>query len=443
MTINIQQPSLPEAEFYNQLRAFVGQFEGNEQNPYYDTKGNPTIGIGFNIYNADMYAKVFAEMGISEGSPAAATLTAIINDPDRRARASAAGAVNNKADLDRISAEMQAALDAAYGQPFQLTPEQIEALFEDEATGRVNAVTTSSGVNYSKELIALSSLQFNGLYGDGLKTALALMDPAEARAEAWYQIRYDHKVELQKRRYAEAALFGLYDADGTVTEAEAKAVARMYTRHRDVMLPYETDNSGYIAAANADLAAAGFDAHAANLPIEIQAARNFLIDAHVTQNGIAQTLFDGEVLVGNDTGKSVTYYEKGVKYTDTENDNITGTDKNDLILGEGGADTLKGLAGDDVLIGGTGTDFLNGGAGNDTYVYKAGDGFDIITDTDGGKIFVDGAQLTGGGAQYGENRVHRDANGRLYVDVGVGLMVDNHTFIKDYENNTFGWRQTA
>lgn len=69
----------------------------------------------------------------------------------------------------------------------------------------------------SLEQIVLTSLHYNSpkLIGTGLKAALAMTDPAAARAEAWYQIRYisngDGKHSM--RRYAEAALFGLYATD--------------------------------------------------------------------------------------------------------------------------------------------------------------------------------------------------------------------------------------
>ncbi len=52
------------------------------------------------------------------------------------------------------------------------------------------------------------------------------------------------------------------------------------------------------------------------------------------------------------------------------------------LLGHAGADTLVGGWGDDVLVGGAGNDWLEGGEGNDTYVFKLGDGADVIEDFD-------------------------------------------------------------
>ena len=67
MTISNLQ-TLTKPQFDAKLRTFIEQFEGNKQLPYYDTTGNPTIGIGFNIYgdNSSMRDKVFGQMGITD-----------------------------------------------------------------------------------------------------------------------------------------------------------------------------------------------------------------------------------------------------------------------------------------------------------------------------------------------------------------------------------------
>ncbi len=46
----------------------------------------------------------------------------------------------------------------------------------------------------------------------------------------------------------------------------------------------------------------------------------------------------------------------------------------------GGDDTIVGSSWNDTLIGGTGSDLLQGGYGNDTYVYRSGDGNDVIAE---------------------------------------------------------------
>ena len=61
-------------------------------------------------------------------------------------------------------------------------------------------------------------------------------------------------------------------------------------------------------------------------------------------------------------------------------DTIDGGKGNDSIFGGKGNDSLNGNKADDTLIGGAGSDTLTGGSGADVFVYKKGDGNDIITD---------------------------------------------------------------
>ena len=63
------------------------------------------------------------------------------------------------------------------------------------------------------------------------------------------------------------------------------------------------------------------------------------------------------------------------------NDAITGTDGIDRITGGQGNDSLHGGNGNDTLDGGVGDDQLYGGDGADSYVYRRGDGNDIINDS--------------------------------------------------------------
>ncbi|MEO3416132.1 calcium-binding protein [Roseovarius sp. CAU 1744] len=65
----------------------------------------------------------------------------------------------------------------------------------------------------------------------------------------------------------------------------------------------------------------------------------------------------------------------------TSSDTLFGGEGNDLLLGDGDSDSLYGEQGEDLLTGGLGDDFLAGGAENDIYVYSAGDGNDVISDT--------------------------------------------------------------
>ena len=59
-------------------------------------------------------------------------------------------------------------------------------------------------------------------------------------------------------------------------------------------------------------------------------------------------------------------------------DKIVGFIGDDILEGGAGNDTLDGAAGNDTLRGGFGDDQLTGGKGSDTFVYKSGEGRDLI-----------------------------------------------------------------
>jgi len=71
--------TLTKTEFDAALRALIERLEGNKTLPYYDTTGNPTIGIGFNIYDQAIRDNVFAEM---RGMREAASMQTVANDAD-------------------------------------------------------------------------------------------------------------------------------------------------------------------------------------------------------------------------------------------------------------------------------------------------------------------------------------------------------------------------
>ncbi|MEK7413365.1 MAG: calcium-binding protein, partial [Planctomycetota bacterium] len=87
-----------------------------------------------------------------------------------------------------------------------------------------------------------------------------------------------------------------------------------------------------------------------------------------------------------------------------------------------------------------------------TYVYQsantatgyAGDGLDTLLDSGGqNTLAVDGTILAGGD-QYGDARVHKDANGHLYVQAGANLIIDGNLAIQNYgAGGTFGLNLSA
>ncbi|WP_082594475.1 nucleoside hydrolase-like domain-containing protein [Sphingomonas sp. Root710] len=60
--------------------------------------------------------------------------------------------------------------------------------------------------------------------------------------------------------------------------------------------------------------------------------------------------------------------------------NISGNSGRNVIDGKGSNDTIYGAEANDTIIGNTGNDRLAGGTGNDLFIFRAGDGDDVITD---------------------------------------------------------------
>jgi Ca2+-binding RTX toxin-like protein len=108
-------------------------------------------------------------------------------------------------------------------------------------------------------------------------------------------------------------------------------------------------------------------------------------------------------------------------------DLLDGERGNDRLFGDKGEDLLLGGEGDDVLSGGRGDDILKGGAGDDLYVFRPGDGRDLIWDGEG----LSGHHCDGGydtirlGDGIGREDVALFFKGNsLYVGYGEGDVVE-------------------
>ncbi|MBI5108108.1 MAG: putative Ig domain-containing protein, partial [Rhodocyclales bacterium] len=94
---------------------------------------------------------------------------------------------------------------------------------------------------------------------------------------------------------------------------------------------------------------------------------------------LAEVAGESMVVVGNDWEDSIYGTELGDHILGFDGgDDLVGLAGDDMLAGGAGDDYLDGEDGDDILIGGGGDDDLYGGAGSDTYVYRRGDGWDIV-----------------------------------------------------------------
>ncbi len=380
MPINITG-TLTQAEYENLRFALIAQLEGKKPLPYFDNATNPyiTIGIGFNIENQQMRNVVMNEMGLNSTQQASVN-TAWNSSAMNNIRSMKPGTARDTALQNYLTQEA--------GQTFTLTNAQMRNVFN----GQVNSFdTTAQGYTnvrtYSVERAVLCSLQYNcryspphakALLGPSLLKALnQYTDSAEARAEAWYQIRYNTDTQL-KRRIIESELFGLYEDRRNVTVTEAKGVYRIYTLNKNnhMNTTWDTNNSnsytlaaGDIAAINQVLTTLG-STFAVPSPLELQEqldpAKISLINDLNTNSGTSinpDDYLSTDIMIdaGRITNLTVTA-------NPNQNTTLTGSDRNDILLGEGGDDVLTGGLGNDVLLGGIGNDTLNGGENDDTLI---------------------------------------------------------------------------
>jgi Ca2+-binding RTX toxin-like protein len=96
----------------------------------------------------------------------------------------------------------------------------------------------------------------------------------------------------------------------------------------------------------------------------------------------------------------------------------------DYIVGWQGNDSLSGNGGDDILNGGAGNDYLSGGIGNDTYLFKVGDGIDIIYDQAGTDTILMGAGITASNIRF------EKPGNDLYIYYGTSdrITLQNHFY---------------
>lgn len=398
--------------------------------PYKDSAKWVTIGIGFNLSDPTIRAKVLTKLGFSDVG-LVAELGAYLSKPRDEP-------VNQvQSDLNTIVqrylpgksfafASTEPVLELYNGTP---TDPGIAKIYED----RVDTWTRSNGVAsiaQSKERIALVSLSYNGVLGPKLATAIKDDD----RAEAWYEIRYgsnavgmEHAlgtpmsaVHLEKytagedrglarRRDFEAALFGLYFNPAAPTEKEARDALGMLTKHRLEILEYENsygtsragtagDREDQVAAAVTAYSSLASMATAQTLIAALQPGKDWLLASlRSSYSRFTSRLTDANFLATNiylaSAGAAARFdsaaFETGTLAASNKNDLMVGDSKDDDLRGNAGADVLIGGDGNDRLEGGSGADELIGGNGRDVYVVNAESATKRVIDSDRlGTVFV-------------------------------------------------------
>ncbi len=357
---------------------------------YLDSKGIPTIGIGFNLRVENVRNAVLDRFGFDVNAPAGTVEKQYLDEIKSLVNASYANKDALCAKLNEVMSrhfnDSRIPTNPNMHPDFQfLNDGEIRGVFDTLIGGYETKVDNwLEGVPITaQERAALVSLAWNNagkLLGDGLKNALQTGN----RAEAWYEIRYgsngDKLPGVAKRRYYESEVFGLYDDVANVRADEAKQAYRMLQLHRAKILGYEQSYSSQISTANRDYQLAGADV-VDSLASALDPAKEALIADLKSHYAELSNLNPADYLSteiyldpGRGSAKDPVKANHAAFLNAVEYD-AAGNEKavNNILIGEDGDDYLMGGKGDDILIG---------GKGNDIYYYRTGDGNDTIIDED-------------------------------------------------------------
>jgi Ca2+-binding RTX toxin-like protein len=166
-------------------------------------------------------------------------------------------------------------------------------------------------------------------------------------------------------------IFGRGDGQDTIFDSDATAgnsdtLRLVGISPNEVVLVRELNSSGL----------------ASNLLVKLaDTADQVRISNHYTStaNSIEKIVFDDGTVWGLAEFNAVPFVASGTT--------VAGDAGNNVIVGNASANYLYGGAGNDVLIGGSGNDILYGGdqfsgSGNDTYVFRRGEGQNLVIDKD-------------------------------------------------------------
>ncbi len=435
MAITINTP-LTQAQYEALRFALITQLEGGTPTPYFDTAGRITIGYGFEIDTGNKARRneVMSEMGLTQ--PQQNAITALWSTQALATlRAMPAGDARNNA--------LHTLFASTIGQTtFAMTAAQMLNVFDPIVSGKDTNAQLATGITASSyERAVLTSLNYNALYAPGNPKALigpgliaALNDisnPAEARAEAWYQIRYLSGTDQLKRRYIESELFGLFTDPGNVTADDAKAVYRIYTLHNAYRMnaAWDAANTAAINLAAGDVTAMQAILQQLGSAVALPAIKTLeqeltlaktaliadLLTTHPGNTALSAALTNPDRFLATniylDPNRNSASAPADTNHSAMLNSTQLDATVDEIMIGEGGDDYLLGGKGDDILIGGT---------GYDSYLYRLGDGNDLIVDSDNrGRIILYDAtgttiiQIASGQFTQGNGNVWTNADGSI------------------------------
>lgn len=262
---------------YNDLaHALLVVTEGFLPEPYVDTAGIPTIGIGFNLRVLNVRNEVLTQMGLDSGQTNdeefIQRIITIVED--QRWGTTGWDTAELQRQLNEVMHDagavptvggvpIEGAIPAANRQIFEINAVESRSAFnllaptyEGFVNDWIRTNDPTGDVPFSRERAVFLSLAWNGFLNGGENSpSLRAAIRNDDRAEAWYEIRYNttqnpFTVEpldggngFSKRHYTESHIFGLYDdigpQPGDIDEQDALNVFRMFNKHENMIRAYD------------------------------------------------------------------------------------------------------------------------------------------------------------------------------------------------------------
>ena len=175
------------------------------------------------------------------------------------------------------------------------------------------------------------------------------------------------------------------------------------------------------------------------------------IDADGNTQSYPQVMY---TIAGGEDGDEVDliltkyYYEK--EFILTDHDSLSAVDninakrvEGDLVIkGDRKDNVITGSAGDNTIYGGAGNDTLYGGYGKNTYVYRSGDGNDLIMGYgEGDTLLIDSGELSGKVKVKDNTVIFTVGKGKISLEGAAGKRIttyyDDETETKIYSSSSF------
>lgn len=451
--------------------------EGFVPTIYKDSKGIPTIGVGYAllINDGEKYQpredieKFYEKMGYSPEQQEAveAALLAAQN-----ALNGVPGAVNpfkssyallyGNNHTTALNAEIAKYGSVGTKQQFKTNYWDTDGSIFQEYFTKVQDFIGDSNWNKltEDEQVALYSIYYNGAAGSKIKAAINLLTENGTKSTS-------NKNELTDKQYIGYLNFLyeiVYNSNKNNTEVvqnrrffEAReAIGKPLTSlpsngNVSLTIPVENVTQANIAIAfmnqNKDAMKNKLDdiTNYQNNPYKYirdnfsSAVSVFLSNQNYTQSYDIDTLFTEwnlytDLQINTSTGTT--------GYGD-----VTGSNKRDLIFitgeqdgttvhADAGDDVLSSENGNDLLVGGTGDDYLFGGEGDDIYIYNLGDGNDYISDDGGNDKIVFGEGITLDDLSFRKDN-WSPYSSTVYIDINkTGNNIEIYGQLSEYDNYT-------